>query len=104
MKQLLPPHRPILGAFTPIVLNLSLGTVTEACTTGVFTYLDQDFSVDYRLTALNIGGITTANYRDDFVKLDALLGTVSYGTVDTGAAVALSGRLSGFRYLVYLEW
>ncbi len=83
-----------IGRFYPDRFELSLGAVTEACATGVFTYLDQDFSVDYRLTALNTGGIITANYRDAFIDFVTPPANVTYGAVDTGAAVALTARLA----------
>jgi len=84
-----------IGRFKPDHYLLSDGVIIPG--TGTFSYLDQPFLGQYDLRAVDAGGQTTANYRDDgaghnFVKLD-LDSQASYGAVD-GAGNYFSTRLS----------
>lgn len=68
--------------------------VNEACAAGAFTYMGQDFTVNYELLAVNSAGATTENYRDSFVKLNSTAGVLNMGAADTGSGTDLSSRLS----------
>ena len=74
-----------VGRFIPDHLALSAGLVTEACIPALgtsHTYLGQNFTAQYVLTAENTSNVTTTNYRGSFVRLDATQGTLGYDAVD----------------------
>jgi len=94
-----------IGRFYPDRFEVNTASITEACSTGSFSYLGQDFTALYTLTAKNTGTGTTANYRGNFIRLDpsisppvaAPLNTLSFGAIDNSAPltpVLLSTRLS----------
>lgn len=83
-----------VGRFIPDRFELTGGSISEACGPGGFTYMRQDIVADYTLTAKSVGGATTTNYRDDFVKLDSTLGTLDYGAVDQALPLDLNARLN----------
>ncbi len=77
-----------VGRFTPYDFALTNGSVTAGC--GSFSYMDQPMPTSFTLTARNLSGGTTSNYRDEFAT--ATLGLVAENG-DNG--VPLSSRLSG---------
>ena len=83
-----------IGRFIPDRFELSAGIVTEACASGGFTYLSQDFTTSYTLTAKNTGTATTVNYRGGFIKLDATLGALDYGAIDLVIPTLFPTRLT----------
>jgi len=91
-----------IGRFYPDRFEVSAGAITEACNTGSFSYLGQDFTASYTLTAKNIAGNTTANYRNSFIRLapslspplTAPLNTITLRAIDSSIPTLLSGRLS----------
>lgn len=76
------------GRFTPYNFALSNGSVSAGC--GSFSYMDQPMPTNFTVTARNLSGGTTRNYRDEFAT--ATLGLVAENG-DNG--VSLSSRLSG---------
>jgi len=76
------------GRFTPYNFAVSNGSVTAGC--GSFSYMDQPMPTSFTVTARNLSGGTTSNYRDEFAT--ATLGLVAENG-DNG--VPLSSRLSG---------
>lgn len=81
-----------VGRFYPDRFVASNGIVTESCSGG-FTYMGDNFDADYRLTAVNVAGDKTLNYRDDFIKLNATLGSRDFGAIDGSGPQLLSSRL-----------
>ncbi|HEV6968592.1 DUF6701 domain-containing protein [Roseateles sp.] len=96
-----------VGRFVPAWFTLSNATVTHRSAAGcspasTFTYLNENFSLGFTLTARNAAGTTTQNYAGSFAKLDptaasgwnlaGLGGTTSFSTV--GGRLAL-GSASG---------
>ncbi|MGB1191762.1 MAG: DUF6701 domain-containing protein, partial [Pseudomonadales bacterium] len=67
--------------------------ITEACELGVFTYLEQNFTLNYELLASNLAGDVTENYTGDFIKLDNSLGSLSIGAADIVIPQNLSALL-----------
>lgn len=57
-----------VGRFVPDHFSLISAKVTPAC--GVYSYMDQPFSLAYSLTAFNAAGGTTLNYKDRHAKAD----------------------------------
>ncbi len=93
-----------VGRFVPREFELSEAVITPFCNTGdAFTYMQQPFGVRYRLTARNVSGSITTNYRGAFVKLDyrdtngdgdrESLGSLGLGAVDN-TVTGLSGRVA----------
>ncbi len=76
------------GRFTPYNFAVSNGSVSAGC--GSFSYMDQPMPTRFTVTARNLSGGTTSNYRDEFAT--ATLGLVAENG-DNG--VPLSLRLSG---------
>ncbi len=87
-----------IGRFYPDHFTVSNGLVTEACNAGGFSYLGQNFTASYLLTAKNTAGVSTTNYRDDFIRLDTsatpALGSIDFGAIDNSGPTLLSGRLT----------
>jgi len=81
-----------VGRFIPDYLAVSNNTINEAC--GTFSYMEQSFTADYRIQAFNADDAVTSNYRDDFIKLTASLGSLDFGAVDSGVPTLLSSRLN----------
>jgi hypothetical protein len=82
-----------IGRFIPDHFTLTLDAVSAADSSSTpYTYMGQEFSASYTLTAVNTSGDTTVNY-DDFSKL--LAANVTYAAIDTVAPTLLSdaGRL-----------
>ena len=77
-----------VGRFVPA--NFTLANENIAATCG-FSYMDEPFNLSLNLTAVNASGVTTTNYRDDFIKLDSSVGTLTLGVIDTAAPTLLSG-------------
>ena len=80
----------IIGRFIPASFAVTIdgdGVLAESCS--AFTYMGQDFSYDtaptITVTAQNVQGATTAQYRDTFVKLDGSSVTVDASQDDTTA-------------------
>jgi hypothetical protein len=82
-----------VGRFVPEDFALSDAVIAPFCPgVNAFTYMQQPFTVSYRLTARNLAGGITTNYRDQFVKLDHRdldgdglrdpLGSLSFGAVN----------------------
>ena len=78
----------IVGRFIPASFAVTIngdGVLGESCS--AFTYMGQDFSYDtvptITVTAQNVQGATTAQYRDTFVKLDSGSVTVDASQDDT---------------------
>ena len=88
-----------VGRFTPhhfIVRDhvaISNPVLSEACAVGGYTYLGQQFTLNYELLASNMAGEVTENYRDDFIKLDNSQGSLNLAAVDISVPLELSSRL-----------
>jgi len=86
-----------IGRFYPDHFNATPGPITEACISGGFTYLGQDFVNGYTITAKNTVNTTTLNYKDSFARLSNTLGTFTFAGIDnsnSGSPIPLSSRLS----------
>jgi len=86
-----------VGRFYPDHFDISEGLIAEACISGGFTYLSQDFISNYTITAKNTAGVTTKNYKDSFARLPNTLTDFSFGGLDnsiSASPVLLSSRLS----------
>lgn len=64
-----------VGRFIPSSFAVSGATVTHRANAGctpasTFTYLDENFSLGFTLTAKNAGGAVTTNYTGSFARLD----------------------------------
>lgn len=80
-----------VGRFYPHHFELSGATITEACASGGFTYMDQDaLQIQYTLVAQNLGNSTTSNY----FTAGYTTGTVTAVAEDNNDGIDLSGRLS----------
>ena len=83
-----------LGRFYPDHFDVSAGDITETCTTGTdFTYLGQQFNINYMLAAKSTTGATTSNYNSTFVKLNTASG-ITYGAIDSLAPTSLNTRIT----------
>ena len=89
-----------VGRFIPanfIIKNnmaISDPEVSDACVApNPFTYMGQEFTVNYELLAVNTSGAVTENYTADFVKLNNSLGSVDVGAVDSSSNTDLTARL-----------
>jgi MSHA biogenesis protein MshQ len=67
--------------------------VNEACVLGGFTYLGQNFTLNYELLASNLAGDVTENYTANFIKLDNSQGSLSLAAVDLTVPLNLLTRL-----------
>lgn len=67
--------------------------ISEACELGAFTYLEQNFTLNYELLASNLAGDVTENYTGDFIKLDNSHGILTMGAADIFVLQNLSARL-----------
>lgn len=75
-------------------LDAAQSRVDAACMSSThFSYMAQPFDLLFTAQARNLAGVATLNYRDSFVKLDTVQGSISVGGVDTGTN--LTARLSG---------
>ena len=77
-----------VGRFTPYDFALSNGSITAGC--GSFSYMDQPMPTSFTVTARNLSGGTTSNYRDEFAP-----GLVSLVAENNDKGQSLSSRLSG---------
>jgi hypothetical protein len=63
-----------LGRFIPADFAVSMTNLIErplfSPTASPFTYMGEEFTVEFTLTARNLAGLTTLNYFEDFAKLD----------------------------------
>ncbi len=57
-----------VGRFYPDHFKLSSGSINPACGTSGFSYMDQSFTVKYKVEALNASNGTTRNYDGEFAK------------------------------------
>lgn len=82
-----------IGRFYPHHFDLSAGSIINriALGGGIYSYMDEDFQINYTLTARNTANTATHNYKGSFAFLDSP-GEINYGAVDT--ATPLSGRLT----------
>jgi hypothetical protein len=86
-----------VGRFYPAKFAISAASLTPACVPGApatsFTYFGEDgFTTAFTLTAQNLTGGTTSNYRDAFAKLDlALYGSYGFSAAALPAGSSLSG-------------
>jgi MSHA biogenesis protein MshQ len=76
-----------IGRFVPASFSVRNPLVTASC--GIFSYMDQGFSVSYVLDAWNVNNDKTLNYAGTFAKA-----TMSFAGEDNNAGVDLSSRLS----------
>jgi MSHA biogenesis protein MshQ len=81
-----------VGRFYPAQFSISAASLAPACVPGApatsFTYFGEDgFTTAFTLTAQNLTGGTTSNYRDAFAKLDLAL----YGSYGFSAAALPTG-------------
>ena len=89
-----------VGRFYPAQFSISAASLTPACVPGApatsFTYFGEDgFTTAFTLTAQNLTGGTTSNYRDAFAKLDlALYGSYGFSAAALPAGSSLSGSTS----------
>ena len=84
-----------VGRFTPVNFAVLPGSMNEACTLGMnYSYMGEPFSVEYQLEARNTFDVITSNYRNDFVKLNASDGSLSFGAIDLALPTPLSDRLT----------
>ena len=92
-----------IGRFVPVGYVLSGGTVTHRSGLGcspvsAFSYLGENFRLDFTLTARNLAGATTQNYTGSFAKLDPTAASGwSLAGIDTAVAqsfTAGNARLS----------
>jgi MSHA biogenesis protein MshQ len=83
-----------IGRFIPDHFGVSAGAITEACNAGGFSYLGQNFTASYLLTAKNTAGTTTSNYRNSFIRLSPSLGAQAFGAIDSSGTTLLSSRLA----------
>ena len=68
--------------------------MADACVApNPFTYMGQEFTVNYELLAVNTAGAVTENYTADFVKLNNSLGSVDIGAIDSISNTDLTARL-----------
>ena len=86
-----------IGRFTPAAFAVSATSVTHralaACTpASTFTYLDENFSLRFTLTAQNALGATTQNYTGSFALLNpALASTWQLGGIDGSTPFMTTG-------------
>ncbi|MES2563507.1 MAG: DUF6701 domain-containing protein [Pseudomonadota bacterium] len=79
-----------IGRFYPDHFTLASGSVTPACASGGFTYMDQAaLGVNYVVQARNTAAATTSNY-----GLGYAVGTVSLIAENNDSGVNLSARLT----------
>ncbi len=87
-----------VGRFYPARFGITAATLTQACVPGggasAHTYFGEDgFTTDFTLTAQNLAGGTTTNYRGAFAKLDPAV-YAGYGfsavVLPAGASLAAS--------------
>ena len=92
-----------VGRFTPARFELSSGTLTPACNSGGFSYMEEPFEVEYTLSALSALGTQTQNYTGAFAKWnpDSSVGVSSYGAIDTVVPTPLSSRISATTLVVW---
>ncbi|MBA4175086.1 MAG: hypothetical protein C0505_00765 [Leptothrix sp. (in: Bacteria)] len=90
-----------IGRFVPAKFALSAGSVTHrsglACApASAFSHLGENFRLGFTLTAQNLAGATTTNYRGSFAKLDpaAAAGWNLVGMDGSTVFSAASGRLT----------
>lgn len=89
-----------VGRFYPAQFSISAASLTPACVPGApatsFTYFGEDgFTTAFTLTAQNLTGGTTSNYRDAFAKLDlALYGSYGFSSAALPAGSSLSSSSS----------
>lgn len=89
-----------VGRFYPAKFAISAASLTPACVPGApasaFTYFSEDgFTTTFTLTAQNLTGGTTSNYRDAFAKLDlALYGSYGFSAAALPAGSSLSSSAS----------
>jgi len=89
-----------VGRFYPAQFSISAASLTPACAPGApatsFTYFGEDgFTTVFTLTAQNLTGGTTSNYRDAFAKLDlALYGGFGFSAAPLPAGSSLSSSAS----------
>ncbi len=90
-----------IGRFVPARFALGGASIThrsgQACApTSSFTYLGENFSLGFTLSAQNLAGATTQNYSGSFAKLDltSAAGFNLAGLSGTTAFSAGSGRLA----------
>ncbi len=96
------------GRFIPDRFVLSSGSISAG--SGSMSYMDQPFGIGFTLTAVNMGGGTTANYAGSYAKLDpsnpalwpnTTLGSTGFGigakngTTDLATRLSLSGTPTG---------
>lgn len=83
-----------IGRFYPAEFVLSGGLITNRSdlplSGGIFTYMDEDFDIDYTITAYNAASPAgvTQNYEGTFAQLDDA-SELNYAAVDTTAPVTL---------------
>ena len=85
-----------VGRFIPAEFVLIAPSVTDACTGSThYSYMGEDFSIDFDFEAVNRGGIRTENYDGSFEKF-----TVNNSTdflvrgIQTSPHIDLTGRLT----------
>jgi len=89
-----------VGRFYPAKFAISAASLTPACVPGApasaFTYFSEDgFTTAFTLTAQNLTGGTTSNYRDAFAKLDlAVYGSYGFSAAALPAGSSLSSSAS----------
>ena len=98
----------IVGRFIPASFAVTIdgdGVLGESCS--VFTYMGQDFSYDMAptitVTAQNVQGATTAQYRDTFVKLNGSSVTVDASQDDTTAGSDSNPLLVSYDVAVMID-
>lgn len=91
---------PNIGRFKPSHYVLSAGMLTDRVTMGclpasTFTYMGENFRLEFTLTAQNSSNATTQNYTGSFAKLDpAVIGNFNIGAIDSTVPTPLSNRIA----------
>lgn len=89
-----------VGRFTPDHFNLSAGMITNRVNmlcvpASPFTYMGENFRLEFTLTAQNIINVTTQNYIGGFSKLDPnIIANLNIGAIDTALPTPLTARIT----------
>ncbi|MBA3581086.1 MAG: Ig-like domain-containing protein [Gammaproteobacteria bacterium] len=89
-----------VGRFTPDHFAIRSGTththrISSACVSAAtFTYMEEDFQLNYILTAQNVSNATTQNYTGAFAKLNPVLtSNWNFGAIDSATPTPLNSRI-----------
>jgi hypothetical protein len=85
-----------IGRFYPdhfVLADMQLTNRSDLACASAFSYMEENFSVQYDLEAQNTTGATTVNYINGFAKLDSAV-ELNYGAVDLSLPTDLTSRLN----------